>query len=37
VRLPHGEAASLVLVALVWAIVLPLLHGFARLYAARPM
>ncbi|XXF09711.1 DUF2878 domain-containing protein [Pseudomonas sp. D2-3] len=37
VRLPHGEAATLALAALVWAIVLPLLHGFARLYAARPM
>lgn len=37
VRLPYGEAATLALLALVWAVVLPLLHGFARLYAARPM
>lgn len=36
-RLPHGELASLALVAVIWAVALPLLHGFARLYAARPM
>ncbi|MDD1509579.1 DUF2878 domain-containing protein [Pseudomonas sp. CNPSo 3701] len=36
-RLPFGEATTLALVALLWAIMLPLLHGFARLYAARPM
>lgn len=36
-RLPFGEATTLALVALLWAIMLPLLHSFARLYVARPM
>ncbi|OLU27738.1 hypothetical protein BVH03_13505 [Pseudomonas sp. PA15(2017)] len=36
VRLPCGNAATLALLAVTWAAVLPLLHGFARLYTARP-
>lgn len=34
VNFPHGSAAILVLLALIWAAALPVLHGFARLYAA---
>ncbi len=32
VSFPHGETGTLLLLALIWAGVLPLLHGFARLY-----
>lgn len=30
---PHGATMTLVLLALLWAAVLPLLHGFAQLHA----
>ncbi|MBF7730553.1 DUF2878 domain-containing protein [Pseudomonas sp. N040] len=36
VSFPHGETATLILLALIWAGVLPLLHGFARLYRQDP-
>lgn len=36
VRLPYGNAVTLALLAATWAAMLPLLHGFARLYTARP-
>lgn len=32
VQLPLGTATTLGLLALIWAVVMPLLHGFARLY-----
>lgn len=32
VNLPYGKAVTLMLLALVWAALLPVLHGFARLY-----
>ena len=33
--LPHGTWPTLALLAAIWALVLPLLHGFARLYRAQ--
>ncbi|MFB4371360.1 MULTISPECIES: DUF2878 domain-containing protein [unclassified Pseudomonas] len=36
VQLPYGNAVTLALLAVIWAAMLPLLHGFARLYTARP-
>ncbi len=36
VHLPYGNATTLALLALIWAALLPLLQGFARLYTARP-
>lgn len=35
VGFPHGETPTLILLALLWAVVLPLLHGFASLYRER--
>ncbi|MGX5218317.1 DUF2878 domain-containing protein [Pseudomonas sp. S9] len=35
VRLPLGTAPTLLLLALVWALVMPVLHGFAKLYRAQ--
>lgn len=32
VGLPLGTTATITLLALVWAVVMPVLHGFARLY-----
>ncbi|MCW2290939.1 hypothetical protein M2262_000989 [Pseudomonas sp. BIGb0408] len=34
VNFPYGSAATLILLALMWAAMLPVLHGFARLHAA---
>lgn len=33
--LPYGTWPTLALLALIWALVIPLLHGFARLYRAQ--
>lgn len=35
VGLPHGSGPTLALLAAIWALILPLLHGFARLYRAQ--
>jgi hypothetical protein len=35
VGLPHGTWPTLALLALIWALVMPVLHGFARLYRAQ--
>lgn len=35
VGLPRGETFTLLLLALLWALLMPLLHGFAALYRAR--
>ena len=32
VQFPHGETPTLILLAIIWAGVLPLLHAFARMY-----
>ena len=32
VSFPYGQTPTLILLAAIWAVVLPLLHGFARLY-----
>lgn len=32
VELPLGDVPTLVLLALIWAVLMPVLHGFARLY-----
>jgi hypothetical protein len=32
VQFPHGETPTLILLALIWAGVLPLLHAFAKMY-----
>ena len=32
VSVPSGQTPTLILLAAIWAVVLPLLHGFARLY-----
>ena len=32
VSFPYGQTPTLILLAVIWAVVLPLLHGFARLY-----
>ena len=35
VGLPYGTWPSLLLLAAIWAVVMPVLHGFARLYRAQ--
>lgn len=35
VGLPHGTLPTLALLALIWALVIPVLHGFARLYRSQ--
>ncbi|QLC73867.1 DUF2878 domain-containing protein [Pseudomonas sp. LPB0260] len=35
VTLPYGTWPTLALVALIWALVMPVLHGFARLYRSQ--
>jgi hypothetical protein len=35
VGLPYGIWQSLLLISLIWALVMPVLHGFARLYRAQ--
>ena len=35
VTLPLGTGPTLAILALTWAVVMPVLHGFARLYRAQ--